>query len=101
MERVVYFRLRWWTESHLIIPEIQMGFRPSRLCIDNLTTLTNHIHAANLAGQFTVCVFVDIVGAFDNVIPSILVDTLRNLGIPAKLRRFIQNLTSEREVFFC
>lgn len=28
------------------------------------------------------------------------IDALRNLGVSAKLRKFIQNLVSEREVFF-
>lgn len=69
MERV-YYKLRWWAESHLIVPEIQTGFRPFRSCADNLTTLTNHIYAVWLVNSRSV--FVDIISAFNNVILSIL-----------------------------
>ena len=37
---------------------------------------------------------------FDNVQLSILIKTLRNLGVPAKICKFIQNLVMERELYF-
>jgi len=45
-------------------------------------------------------VFLDIAGAFDNVIPSILVRDLRTLGFPAKICKFVENLLSERYIQF-
>jgi len=44
--------------------------------------------------------FLDIKGAFNNVIPNILVQELENIGIAAKIRMFILNLTSSRSLHF-
>jgi len=96
LERMVYRRLQWTAESRFFLPEFQSGFRNSRSCIDNLVILTNRIHTAFLRKASTVAVFLDIAGAFDNVIPNILIQELRNLGLPACFCKFIENLLLER-----
>jgi len=103
MGKIIFNSLRWFIKSYLILPKFQYDFRPSRSCTDNLVTFSNRIHVANLSGLlslFTACVFIDITGAFDNIAPSALVETIRELGIPAKICKFIQNLIIERELFF-
>jgi len=92
---MVYRRLQWTTESLFFLPEYQSGFRNSRSCIDNLVTFTNHIHTAFLHKASTVAVFLDIAGTFDNVIHNILIQELRNLGLPACFCKFIENLLLE------
>jgi len=99
-ERMIYRRLQWTAESHFIFPEIQAGFRSSRSCIDNLTTLTNNIHLAFTSKAPLIAVFLDIAGAFDNVIPSILIHDLRTLGFPARICKFVDNLLGERYIQF-
>jgi len=42
----------------------------------------------------------DIKGAFDNVVPNILIQDLENIGIPARVRMFILNLISSRSLYF-
>ncbi|XP_018360118.1 PREDICTED: uncharacterized protein LOC108759265 [Trachymyrmex cornetzi] len=69
-------------------------------CIDSLVSLTNYIQGGFLNKAVTLCAFLDIEGAFDNVIPSILVEGLQKLGIPARTRKFISNLTFERSIYF-
>lgn len=44
--------------------------------------------------------FLDIQGAFDNVIPGILIEDLKSIGIPAVIRQFVWHLTGEREIYF-
>jgi len=78
---------------YLILPEFQFGFRLAHSYANNLVTFSNRIL---LAGCFTVCIFIDITDAFDNIQPSILIETLRGLGVPAKICKFIQNLVIER-----
>ncbi|XP_018406282.1 PREDICTED: uncharacterized protein LOC108771265, partial [Cyphomyrmex costatus] len=51
-------------------------------------------------GELTIAVFLDIKGAFDNVIPAILINDLLQIGVPATLRQFIAHLISERELYF-
>jgi len=99
LERMIYRRLQWAVETHFLLPEFQSGFRNSRSCIDNLVTLTNRIHTGFLRKESTIAIFLDIAGAFDNVIPNILIQELRNLGLPACFCKFIENLLLERSIY--
>jgi len=47
----------------------------------------------------TIAVFLDIAGAFDNVVPSILIKDLRDMGIPARTCKFVENLLIERKIY--
>jgi len=67
--------------------------------MDNIITLTNRIHWGFLKKRSTIAVFLDIAGAFDNVIPSILFEDLREIGLLAKVCKFIENLLSERQIY--
>jgi len=68
----VFKRMVYRTETQFLLPDFQSGFRNSRSCTDNFT-LTNRIHTVFL--RKAVAVFLDIAGggAFDNVIPNILI----------------------------
>jgi len=96
---MIYRRLSWFIETQFLLPEFQAGFRPSRSCADNLVTLTNRIQQGYLRRFPTIAVFLDIAGAFDNVIPSILDTDLRKCGLPTRLCKFVENLLSERRIF--
>jgi len=99
MEKMIYRRLVWIVETQFLLPEFQAGFRTSRSCMDNLITLTNRIHWGFMRRMSTIAVFLDIAGAFDNVIPSILIEDLREIGFPAKTCKFIENLLIERKIY--
>jgi len=100
LEKMVYRRLQWTVETQFMLPEFQAGFRNFRSCIDNLTILTNHIHLACMNKSPLIAVFLDVAGAFDNVIPSILLEDLRVMGLPARICKFIENLLTERFIRF-
>jgi len=68
--------------------------------MDNLTILTNKIQLSFLQRAYTVATFLDISNAFNNVIPSILLQDLKKLGIPACTYKFIENLLCERHIRF-
>lgn len=84
LENLILTRLDWWIENNHNLPLCQSGFRKDRSCQDNLSILSSEIYKGFASGQYTACVFLDIMGAFDNVIPSILVSDLVALGIPPK-----------------
>jgi len=46
-----------------------------------------------------VAIFLNITGAFDNVIPGILIQELRDEDFPACFCKFLDNLLSERLIF--
>lgn len=98
LEKLILTRLEWWMEPKNLLPPIQYGFRKRKSCYDNLGILTTEIFSGFALRQFTVCFFFDIKGAFDNVVPNLLIEDLTNLGIPPKLCWFIYNLTSCRNI---
>jgi len=49
---------------------------------------------------YYIAAFLDIKGAFDNVIPNILIQDLEDIGVPACVRMFIYNLISSRSLHF-
>jgi len=58
------------------------------------------VYRGFICGSSTVSIFLDIKGAFDNVIPNILIQDLGKIGIPARTRSFIYNLINERHLHF-
>jgi len=60
--------------------------------------LTNRINSAFLNNAPTFAVFLDIAGAFDNVILQILIRDLRRVGFPVLFCKFVQNLLFERSI---
>jgi len=100
MEKMVYNRLQWHIEFQHIIPDNQFGFRPDRSCVDSLVLFSSDIHKGFASNSSTIAAFLDIKGAFDNVIPYILIQELESIGIPAQIRMFIYNLISDRSLHF-
>ncbi|XP_018404625.1 PREDICTED: RNA-directed DNA polymerase from mobile element jockey-like [Cyphomyrmex costatus] len=100
MERLIYYRVIWYIESRPVLPQIQSEFRPFRSCADNLASLTTKIYTGFLSRSPTVAVFIDIAGAFDNVIPHMLVNDLLDIEVPAFVRKFVENFISKRSLNF-
>jgi len=100
IEKMIYNCIQWHIESQHIIPDSQLGFKPDRSCIDSLVILSSDIHKGFVNNSSTVSAFLDIKEAFDNVIPNILIQDLKNIEIPARVRMFILNLISSRSLHF-
>lgn len=101
MEKIIYWRLRWFIESNALLPSNQIGFRPRSTCSDNLVGLTTYIQGAYIDNALTICAFLGIEGAFDNVVPSILIKDLQRLGVPVKTANFVRNLSNRQVSFIC
>lgn len=67
MERLILSRLEWFLESSSAYPATMTGFRQSRSSIDNVIDLVAHVEDQKLRGKFTIAVFLDVRGAFDNI----------------------------------
>jgi len=100
IEKMIYTRLQWFIESRHILSDFQFSFRTDRSCLDSLAALLTDVHEGFVKGESTAAAFLNIKGAFDNVIPNILIQDLKDIDIPARLRKFILNLISERQIFF-
>ena len=101
MEKLIKERLLWWLEHNDMLAKTQFGFRRGKSCVDNLSILTSEIQKGFFKKRPLSALFLDIKGAYDNVIPEILIDDLIELGLPACIIYFIKNLICERKVTFC
>ncbi|XP_044011968.1 uncharacterized protein LOC122854972 [Aphidius gifuensis] len=97
-QRVMVKILSWWLEHHKKFNNSQFGFRRNRSCTDNLSILTTDDLNDFEKGNEVSAMFLDIKGAYDNVLPDLLIDNLKNLGLPGNLLSFIYNLISSRKL---
>ncbi|XP_026475063.1 uncharacterized protein LOC113378715 [Ctenocephalides felis] len=75
-DRLIKRRLEWWLEHNKIFPRTQFGFRRKHSTMDNLSIFISDIYLAFSKNTYVVALFSDIKGAYDNVIPNILMDKL-------------------------
>lgn len=97
-EIIMKNRLQWWCEHNGIISSDQSGFRKGRSCVDNIFNLTLCVQDGFVSNRDTVAVFLDIKGAFDNVIPAILLQQLCDIGCSNLFIKFVSHLCLERYV---
>ena len=95
-ESLLKNRLQWWCENHNLIPKSQTGFRRGQSCVDNLCNLTTSIEEGLQIKKDTLAAFLDVQGAFDNVICEILLTKLASIGCSKRVIVFIKFLLYER-----
>lgn len=96
LERMLNLRLCWWLEHHQKLPNRQFGFRRGKSCLDNLTLLNAEILKAFDENEVVAVLSIDIKGAYDNVLPEILIQRLKEEGVPELFLNFVYNLVSFR-----
>lgn len=96
LEIMMKNRLQWWCEYYGLISPDQSGFRKGRSCIDNILNLSLCVQDGFRSGRDTVAIFLDVKGAFDNVVPEILLQQLCEVGCSQKFINFISHICTER-----
>lgn len=91
--------LDWYMVSNSIIPHIQYGFRRGRNCADSFTSLISDLKHVKDKKLHTVCVFLDVQGAFDSLDPAILVEVMSRLGVPGQLCKWIFSFLNNRTLY--
>ena len=76
------------------LSDMQAGFRKSRGCRDNIVMLVMAINklleAADCKRSSAIITYIDFVAAFDSIIHSYLLQSLRKFGVPLKYCRIIR-----------
>lgn len=83
-EDIIKKRLEHYLESNSILPSFQYGFRKGLSTQDCVLDLWSHLHLASNSNQHSMVAFLDIQGAFDHVLPNILLPKLEQADIPQK-----------------
>ena len=97
-ETLVKQRLQYWCEKNDLLPKSQTGFRKGQSCYDNLTNLSLYINEGFILKKSTIAAFLDVKGAFDNVVCDILLNKLASIGCSYNLVIFIKFLIYERKI---
>ena len=100
MDKLVYNRLSWYLEHNFHLSSSQFGFRKSRSCADNLAVLSTEVWTGFASMEVTAGLFLDLKGAFPSVIPQLLMEDLKNLGVSKSIAKFTYSSTSCKNMFF-
>lgn len=98
-EQMIKTRLDWYVETNNILPNQQFGFRKGKCATESFSCLISDIKNSFHSNSTTVCAFLDVQGAFDNVNPSILVKILNDIGISGKVSKWIFNFLYDRTMY--
>uniref|UniRef100_A0A6V7LYK6 Reverse transcriptase domain-containing protein n=1 Tax=Bracon brevicornis TaxID=1563983 RepID=A0A6V7LYK6_9HYME len=99
-EKIIMNRLEYFVETEYLLPTTQFGFRKGKSCSDNLAILTTDSYNAFAQGKEIGLLLLDIEGAYDNIIPQLLINNLEELRIPKQIIKLIANLVEERHANF-
>lgn len=98
-ERLIKIRLEYFVESRSLLPNIQYGFRRGRGTIDAVSHLVSDIQISFSKNYYTLCLFVDLTGAYDVVDLNILANKMENIGINKTVSTNIINIFHCRKIF--
>jgi len=93
---IVADQITFLTEKHQLLPKNHFGGHPGCTTTNAMHLLTLRIKATWCAGKVAAVLFLDIKGAFPNVVPKRLVHNLRKWRIPRKYTKFIDNMLQGR-----
>ncbi|XP_023311923.1 uncharacterized protein LOC108915083 [Anoplophora glabripennis] len=98
-ERLIKNRLEHWLEKNYLLARFQYGFRRGRSTNEALAILTNDIQISFTNNQSVMATFLDIKGAYDNVLIDRLTIKLNKLGIPPRITLHLRNLYVNRSIY--
>ncbi|KAK9719806.1 Reverse transcriptase (RNA-dependent DNA polymerase) [Popillia japonica] len=85
LERLIKFRLDWWTEKYNSISEQQFGFRQGRSTYDALTHLVTDIETTFTKNNYLIAVFIDVQKAYNKVDLQTLRLKLESIKVPPNI----------------
>ena len=97
-ERLVKERLRFAIDEANLLQDIQTGFRRERNTVDNLIMMQRDIIDALDNGKVMIAVFLDVKGAFDNLVHRQILQGLSKAKINRNLMKFTLSYLSDRKI---
>ena len=97
-ERLVKERLRFAIDEANLLQDIQTGFCRERNTVDNLIRMQRDIIDALDNGKVMIAVFLDVKGAFDNLVHRQILQGLSKAKINGNLMKFTLSYLSDRKI---
>ena len=89
--------LSFFCESKEALPPTQFGGRPARTTSDSMLLLTNRIKDAWRSKKVASVLFLDVQGAFPNVVKEVLIHIMRTRGVPSQYIRVTNLMLTGRK----
>ena len=89
--------LSYFCETRDTFPSTQFGGRPSRTTSDSLLLLTSKIKDAWRNKQVASVLFLDVQGAFPNVVKEVLIHIMKSRGVPTEYIRITEMMLTGRK----
>ena len=99
-ERLIQKRLKFLAESKSWIPANQFGFRRGHSSMDCIACLVTDILQGFGRAEVTLALTLDFKGAYNAVLPSVLISQLIGLGVSRRIVDFVNCLTKKRMLHF-
>jgi ribonuclease HI len=99
-EKMICTRLDHWAEKFEVISASQYGFRKGKGTRDCLSLLSTDIRISFEEKKNTLASFLDVSGAYDNVLLNVLCENLSGLQLPLEVVRIIWHLLKEKDLHF-
>jgi hypothetical protein len=99
-EKMICTRLDYWAEKFEILSPSQFGFRKGRETRDCLSLLSSVIRISFEQKKKTLTAFLDIFGAYDNVLIDVLCGNLCGLQLPLEMVCILWDLLHPRSLIF-
>ena len=97
IEAIIGRRIASAAEAHKLLPTLQMGNRPKRSTELAIKMVVDAAHTAWKRGAVSSLLQLDIKGAFDSVDYIRLLDTLRGMGFPMWVIRWVRSFVTDRQ----
>jgi len=99
LSAVLADQLTYYSEKHQLLPSHHFGGRPGRTTTDAIHLLMYRIKSEWRQGNVVSVLFLDIEGAFPNVVPERLVHNLHKRHIPKRYTEFLAGMLEDRTTY--
>lgn len=101
LEKIIARQLGYMVGKLGLVPKTQFGGQEGSSSVDPILEYVEDVQAAHNHGLVTSMLTFDISGFFDNVNHSILLKTMRELGLPLPVVKWTATFLSERQAAIC
>ena len=96
LESIVAELISYLTETYELLLKQHYGGRPGRTAEDAMLVLSENIHPAWKKGEIYSAIFLDVVGAFNNVHHKRLIYNMRKRRIPTPITQWLMSFLTDR-----
>ena len=89
--------ISYFCETRNLLPPTQFGGRPARTTTDSMLLLTHSIKEAWRKRQVASVLFLDVQGAFPNVVKEVLIHNMKARGVPSQYVKMTEMMLTNRK----